>query len=89
MFKKEIQVINKTGLHARPAAEFVGLANKFKSTIQISKVGKPMKVNAKSMVFVLSLAIKQFETITIEATGDDETDAVNALVELVGSGFGE
>lgn len=89
MYKEEVKVINRSGLHARPAAEFVAMANKFKSNILISKEGKPMKVNAKSMIFVLSLAVKPTEIVTIEATGEDEKEAVRALIDLVKAGFGE
>ncbi|MCF6095976.1 HPr family phosphocarrier protein [Thermovorax subterraneus] len=87
MYEKTIVVKNKTGLHARPAAMFVQTANKFKSEIFVEKEGK--KVNAKSIMGVMSLAVSQGTTITILAQGEDEKDAVEALVELVESKFGE
>ncbi|KXG78573.1 HPr-like protein Crh [Fervidicola ferrireducens] len=87
MYEKTVVVKNKTGLHARPAAMFVQTANKFKSEIFIEKEGK--KVNAKSIMGVMSLAVSQGTTITISAQGEDEKDAVEALVELVESKFGE
>lgn len=87
MYEKTIIVKNKTGLHARPAAMFVQTANKFKSEIFVEKEGK--KVNAKSIMGVMSLAVSQGTTITILAQGEDEKDAVEALVELVESKFGE
>ncbi|MDN5330812.1 MAG: phosphocarrier protein HPr [Tepidanaerobacteraceae bacterium] len=87
MYEKTIVVKNKTGLHARPAAMFVQTANKFKSEIFVEKEGK--KVNAKSIMGVMSLAVSQGTTITILAQGEDEKDAVEALVELVESRFGE
>ncbi len=89
MYKKDVLVINKSGLHARPAAEFVGMANKFKSDILIYKENSPIKANAKSMIFVLSLTVKPGQKITIEASGEDEKEAVETLVELINSGFGE
>lgn len=87
MYEKTVVVKNKTGLHARPAAMFVQTANKFKSEIFIEKEGK--KVNAKSIMGVMSLAVSQGTTIAISAQGEDEKDAVEALVELVESKFGE
>ncbi|ADL07628.1 HPr family phosphocarrier protein [Thermosediminibacter oceani] len=87
MFEKTVVVKNKTGLHARPAAMFVQTANKFKSEIFLEKEGK--KVNAKSIMGVMSLAISQGTTVTISAQGDDEKEAVEALVELIESKFGE
>jgi len=80
-------VKNKTGLHARPAALFVQAANKHKSEIFIEKQGK--KVNAKSIMGVMSLAVSQGTEITISAHGEDEEEAVKNLVELIESKFGE
>ncbi|HHY42937.1 MAG TPA: HPr family phosphocarrier protein [Thermoanaerobacterales bacterium] len=87
MFQQNVIVKNKTGLHARPAALFVQTANKFKSEIFIEKQGK--KVNAKSIMGVMSLAVSQGTEITISAQGEDEQDAVKKLVELIESKFGE
>jgi len=87
MYEKTVVVKNKTGLHARPAAMFVQTANKFKSEIFLEKEGK--KVNAKSIMGVMSLAVSQGTTVIISAQGDDEREAVEALVELVESKFGE
>ncbi|MCG0274808.1 MAG: HPr family phosphocarrier protein [Thermosediminibacteraceae bacterium] len=87
MYEKTVVVKNRTGLHARPAAMFVQTANKFKSEIFLEKEGK--KVNAKSIMGVMSLAVSQGTTVTISAQGDDEKEAVEALVELVESKFGE
>ncbi len=87
MFQQNVIVKNKTGLHARPAALFVQTANKFKSEIFIEKQGK--KVNAKSIMGVMSLAVSQGTEITISAQGEDEKEAVNKLVELIESKFGE
>ncbi|HQA60290.1 MAG: HPr family phosphocarrier protein [Tepidanaerobacteraceae bacterium] len=87
MVQQNVIVKNKTGLHARPAALFVQAANKFKSEIFIEKEGK--KVNAKSIMGVMSLAVSQGTEITISAQGDDAQEAVDNLVELIESKFGE
>ncbi len=87
MFQQSVTVKNKTGLHARPAALFVQKANKFKSEVFIEKEGK--KVNAKSIMGVMSLAVSQGTPIIISAQGEDEVNAVNDLVELIESKFGE
>lgn len=87
MFQQNVTVKNKTGLHARPAALFVQTANKFKSEVFIEKEGK--KVNAKSIMGVMSLAVSQGTVITVSAQGDDEKEAVNKLIELIESKFGE
>lgn len=87
MYEDTAIVSNKTGLHARPAALFVQAANKFKSEIFIEKEGK--KVNAKSIMGVMSLAVSQGSSILISAQGEDEEEAVKKLIELVDSKFGE
>jgi phosphocarrier protein HPr len=87
MFQQNVIVKNKTGLHARPAALFVQTANKFKSEVFIEKDGK--KVNAKSIMGVMSLAVSQGTPIIISAQGEDEKEAVIKLVELIESKFGE
>ncbi len=87
MVIKEIAVQNQVGLHARPATFFIQKANEFKSTIWISR--EERKVNAKSLLGVLSLAIIKDTVITIAADGEDEQDALNSLVELIESKFVE
>jgi phosphocarrier protein HPr len=87
MFQQNVIVKNKTGLHARPAALFVQTANKFKSEVFIEKDGK--KVNAKSIMGVMSLAVSQGTPIIISAQGEDEKEAVIKLVELIERKFGE
>lgn len=87
MVKKTVTVKNKTGLHARPAAMFVKTANKYESNIQIEKSGK--KVNAKSIMSVMSLAVRPNTEITIYAEGKDEAKALEELVALIDSKFGE
>jgi phosphocarrier protein len=88
MVKKETIIINKTGLHARPASEFVLAAKKFESKINICKEGGE-PVNAKSMVRLLAECIGQGTKIEIMADGADEAEALDTLVALIESGFGE
>ena len=78
---------NKTGIHARPASVFVQTATKFKSKIQIEAKGK--KVDAKSILMLMSMGLVKGTEITIEADGPDEADAVAALKELIVTKFGE
>jgi phosphocarrier protein len=84
---REVQIINKMGLHARPAMQFVDLANKFTSHITVSK--KAQCVNAKSIMELLLLAATAGTVLTIQADGDDAEKAVDALVNLVANKFGE
>lgn len=85
--EREITITNKTGLHARPATIFVSEANKYKCEIKVEKDGK--LVNAKSIMGILSLGVSQGAKIRIIANGENETEAVNALVKLVENKFGE
>jgi len=87
MFSKEVTVQNQVGLHARPATFFIQKANEFKSSIWVEKDER--KVNAKSLLGVLSLGITKGTTITIMADGADEEDSVNTLVDLIASNFVE
>lgn len=85
-----LTVAHGVGLHARPAAKFVQTAVKFQSDITLKKVGvTAAPVNAKSILKVLTLAVKQNEQIEVQASGADAQDAVNALRALVESNFGE
>ena len=96
MTSKELTVINETGLHARPASDFVALAKRFASTVKVRNVdsGRPA-VNAKSVLRVLGEGMGKGTRIEISAEGADEAkktseaDAVETLIELVASGFGE
>ena len=81
MVQKLVRVNLKTGLHARPAALFVQEANRYSSDIFIQKEDK--KVNAKSIMGIMSLAINSGAEITIIAEGKDEEQALNKLIELV------
>ena len=87
MYSKEVQVTNQVGLYARPATFFIQKANEFKSTILVEK--EERRVNAKSLLGVLSLGIVGGTTIRIIADGADEQAAVEGLTELVNSGFSE
>ena len=87
MFVQEVTVQNQEGLHARPATFFIQKANEFKSTIWDEK--EERRVNAKSLLGVLSLGIVGSMKIKIIADGPDENDAVDGLVNLVNSGFAE
>ncbi len=85
MFVKDVMVKNQVGLHARPATFFIQKANEYKSSIWIEK--EERRVNAKSLLGILSLGIVGGTDIRIIADGADEQPAVEALVELVESGF--
>ena len=87
MYVKDVTVKNQVGLHARPATCFIQKANEFKSSIWLEKDER--RVNAKSLLGVLSLGIMGENNIRIIAGGVDEEQAVNALVALVESGFAE
>ena len=87
MISKEVVVQNQVGLHARPATFFIQKANEFKSSIWVEKDER--KVNAKSLLGVLSLGITRGVNINIIADGADEEQAVLALVELITSNFAE
>ena len=87
MFVKDVQVQNQVGLHARPATFFIQKANEYKSSIWVEKDER--RVNATSLLGVLSLGIVGGTTIRIIADGADEEQAVNGLVKLVESGFSE
>ena len=87
MFVKDVVVQNQVGLHARPATFFIQKANEFKSTIWVEK--QERRINAKSLLGVLSLGSVGGSKIRILAEGSDEEEAVNELVRLVDSGFAE
>jgi phosphocarrier protein len=87
MCVKDVVINNQVGLHARPATFFIQKANEFKSTVWVEK--EERRVNAKSLLGVLSLGIVGGTEIRIIVDGSDEEAALSALVELVESGFGE
>ena len=85
--EQSVQIRNKNGLHARPAAEMVKAAAKFKSDITISR--EDIEVNGKSIMGVMMLAAECGSTILLRASGPDAQEAVSALATLVASRFGE
>jgi len=85
--KRIVVIKNTLGLHARPAALFVQLANKFQSEIFVEK--KEQKVNGKSIMGIMTLAAGKGQKITITANGNDAEEAVNALEKLLKDKFGE
>ncbi len=87
MYSEEVVIENELGLHARPAALFTRTATRFKSEVYVCKDGT--QINGKSILGVMMLAAFQGTRLTIQAEGEDETDAVKALVELVKGKFGE
>lgn len=87
MFTQEVIVNNEVGLHARPATYFIQKANEYKSGIWVEK--EERRVNAKSLLGVLSLGIVKGTAITLIADGPDAQEAVTALAELITSQFGE
>ena len=87
MVVKEVLVQNQVGLHARPATFFIQKANEFKSSIWVEKDER--RVNAKSLLGVLSLGIVGNTEIKIIVDGIDETEALDALIKLVESGFAD
>ena len=87
MISKEVVISNQVGLHARPATFFIQKANEFKASIWVEKDDR--RVNAKSLLGVLSLGIVKGTPITIIADGTDEEEAVAALGALIASDFEE
>jgi len=84
---RQVQIVNKMGLHARPAMQFVDLANKYTSRISVCK--KNQCVNAKSIMELLLLAAGTGTVLTLRAEGEDAGEAVESLVKLVEGKFGE
>ena len=87
MVEREVQVMNKLGLHARPAAEIVKCAARYRSDITI--IRDDLEVNAKSIMGVMMLAAEFGATITLRANGPDEQEAVEAVAALIASKFRE
>ena len=87
MVKKDVTITNNIGLHARPATFFIQKANTFKSSIWIEKDDR--RVNAKSLLGVLSMGIAKGMTVTLIADGQDEGRAVDGLIALIETGFAE
>jgi phosphocarrier protein HPr len=87
MIERTVRIVNKNGLHARPAAEIVKLAAKFNSEITITK--DDLDVNGKSIMGVMMLAAEHGSDITFRAEGPDAQQALDALTTLVSNKFGE
>jgi phosphocarrier protein HPr len=87
MPEREVKIVNKLGIHARPAAEIVKTAGKFKSSITI--IRDDLEVNAKSIMGVMMLAAEFGSTVVLRATGDDGEAALDALAACIANKFGE
>jgi phosphocarrier protein len=87
MLQREVEIINKLGLHARASAKLTQLAARYQSDVQMSRNGR--KVNAKSIMGVMMLAAGKGSKVVIETTGPDEGDAMDAIVSLIDDCFGE
>ena len=85
MLSRDVTVKNQVGLHARPATFFIQKANEYRASVWVEKDER--KVNAKSLLGVLSLGITRGTSITLIADGEDEVEAVDGLVELIASDF--
>jgi phosphocarrier protein len=87
MQQREVEIINKLGLHARAAAKLTQLAAKYQSDVSLARNGR--KVNAKSIMGVMMLAAGKGSRIVLETEGPDEGEAMDAIVTLIGEYFGE
>ncbi len=87
MLKKTATIINKLGLHARPSAQLVTTAGKFKSEVFFTKEG--LRVNGKSIMGVMMLAAEQGAELIVEVDGPDEQEAMEAILKVIEGGFGE
>ena len=87
MLQREVEIVNKLGLHARASAKLTQLAAKFESDVQVMRNNR--KVNAKSIMGVMMLAAGKGSKITVEISGPDEEQAMDAISKLVGECFGE
>ena len=87
MISKNVTIQNNVGLHARPATFFIQKANTYQSSVWVEKEDR--RVNAKSLLGVLSLGITKGMTVTLIADGSDEKEAIDGLTELIDTNFGE
>jgi len=87
MQQREVEIINKLGLHARASAKLTQLAAKYQCDVQMSRNGR--KVNAKSIMGVMMLAAGKGAKVVVEVDGPDESEAMDAIIALVGDYFGE
>jgi phosphocarrier protein len=84
---RDVEIVNKLGLHARAAAKLTQLASKYSSNVMLSRSGR--KVNAKSIMGVMMLAAGKGARVTLEIDGPDETEAIDAITALIADCFGE
>jgi len=89
VYTRNVLIQNRTGLHARPASVFVACAATFKSEIMIRSVNEEDHVDAKSIIMLLSIGLGQGDEVVLTADGEDESEAVDTLVALIESKFGE
>jgi phosphocarrier protein len=87
MQQRDVEIVNRLGLHARPSARLTQLASSFRSNVFMARNGR--RVNAKSIMGVMMLAAAKGSTVTLETDGEDEVAAIDALAGLISSGFGE
>ena len=87
MISKNVTIQNNVGLHARPATFFIQKANTYQSSVWVEKEDR--RVNAKSLLGVLSLGITKGMTVALIADGSDEKEAIDGLAELIDTNFGE
>jgi phosphocarrier protein HPr len=87
MQQREVEIVNKLGLHARASAKLTQLAGKYQSEVSLSRNGR--KINAKSIMGVMMLAAGKGAKVTLEIDGPDEADAMDAIVALINGYFGE
>lgn len=87
MLQRKVTIINRLGLHARAAAKFVKLANRFKASVNLEKEG--VSIDGKSILGILTLAAVQGTEITLKISGEDETRAMKALISLIDNRFEE
>lgn len=87
MQQRDVEIVNKLGLHARPSARLTQVASGFKSQVFMTRNGR--RINVKSIMGLMMLAAAKGSIITLETDGEDEVEAIDTLSELIASGFGE
>ena len=87
MTTQTAKIVNKLGLHARPSAQLVSVTSRFASEVFITK--DSLRINAKSIMGVMMLAAEKGSELLIEVNGPDEEEAIQAILEIIASGFGE
>ena len=87
MLKKAAKIVNRLGLHARPSAALVSTASKYESTVFLTRDG--YSVNGKSIMGVMTLAAEMGSELIVEVDGPDEEEAMQAILDVIASGFGE